>query len=76
MSEEPTIIFELTPQEAAILSEMLGTYCWTKGPYGQKVREMYLALDEVYPSFQHVKGASTVTEFGLLSCDAIWLDDY
>ena len=74
MSEEPTIIFELTPQEAMILSEMLGTYCWTKGPYGETIRSMYFALEEVSPSFEHIKIANTVTEFGALACNKIWLD--
>ena len=75
MSEEPTIIFELTPTEAMILSEMLGTYSWNKGPYGETVRAMYFSLDDVASSFEHVKLATTVTEFGALACNKIWLDD-
>ena len=74
MSEEPTIIFELTPQEAMLLSEMLATYSWNKGPYGELIRSMYFTLDEVYSSFEHIKPATTVTEFGALACNKIWLD--
>lgn len=76
MSEEPTIIFELTPKEAAILSEMLGAYSWNKGPYGQLVCEMYWALNDVCQAFEHIDSPDTVTEFGLLGDDSIWLDDY
>ena len=75
MSEEPTIVLELTPQEAMLLSEMCATYSWNKGPYGELIRSLYFTLDEVYSAFEHVKLATTVTEFGALACNKIWLDD-
>lgn len=74
MKKEETIFLELTPKETMILSEMLGTYCWTKGPYGDDVRNIYLALDEVYHAFEHVELAMTVTQFGPVNCQTIWLD--
>lgn len=75
MSEDTTIVLELTPKEAMILSEMLGTYSWTKGPHGEAVRDMYIALDEVSSSFDKCPRAITVTEFGILGYNAIWLMD-
>ena len=76
MTEETTIVFELTPKEAAILSEMLSVYAWDKGPYGETVRAMYYALDEAYPAFIHIKPApSTVSCVGLLNAADIWLED-
>lgn len=76
MSDGTTIVLEMTPEEAMILSEMLATYSWVKGPYGETIRSMYFALDDVSSSFEHVERAVTVTEFGPLMFNKIWLDPH
>lgn len=73
--DEPTIILELTPQEAALIFEMSVTYSWTRGPYGERVRDLYHALRAVEYLMRDHLNIQTVTQFGELDPGAIWLDD-
>ena len=76
MTDETTIVFELTPTEAAILSEMLSVYSWSKGPYGEKVRAMYYELENCSSAYDHIRPPPiTVSEVGTLEPGAIWLEN-
>lgn len=73
MTDETTIILELTPEEASVIHEMALTYAWDQGKFGPTVRNIYYALDSVYPEFSHVD-TETLCQFSVLAPGVIWMD--
>lgn len=76
MSEEPTIILELTPREAAVIHEMALMYNWERGEYRKEVRDIYHALDKIRfsaPFNQH--STNTITAFGEPEAGLWWVED-
>ena len=47
MTEETTIILELTPREAAAILGLTSYVSWYRGHYGEEVRNICRALEDV-----------------------------
>lgn len=75
MTEETTIVFELTQKEAAILCEMLSVYSWDRGQYGELIRSMYFELDKEVSDRAICESPWTVSSVGVLPPGDIWLED-
>ena len=72
MSEDTTIILELTPREAAAILEMAGTYSWDRGSYAQDIMNICRALENLYDDLPRARSYGLL---GPIDQGLIWMDD-
>ena len=73
MTDDTTIILELTPREAAVILELTGVISWTQGAYRKEAESICRALEQIPESL--LPDAVTYCQFGYLEPGSIWLGE-
>ena len=73
MTDDTTIILELTPREAAVILELTGIASWEKGSYASEAKSICRALEQIPESL--LPKPWTYSALGPVEPGLIWLDE-
>ena len=73
MTDDTTIILELTPREAAVILELTGVISWAQGAYRKEAESICRALEQIPESL--LPKPWTYSALGPVEPGLIWLDE-